>query len=57
MNIENIVVVPDGDPSWNTRPNIEAEQPLQNATLSSQGHDVFLSVSKALSLDFNKVAV
>ena len=37
VNIQKIVV-PDGDPSSNIRPNIEAAQPLQNASPTSQGH-------------------
>ena len=39
MNIEKIVVVPDGDPCADIRPD-EQEQSLQNATPSLQEHNV-----------------
>ena len=56
MNIEKIVVVPDGDPCADIRPD-EQEQSLQNATPSLQEHNVVQSQSIVLSPDLNKVAL
>ena len=57
LNIEKIVVVPDGDPLTDIRPDAEQEQPLQNSTSSLQEHNVVLHPSNALSPDLNKVAL
>ena len=57
VNIEKIVVVPDGDPSTDIRPDDEQEQPLQNATSSLQEHNVVQPPSNTLSPDLNKVAL
>ena len=56
VNIEKIVVVPDGDPCADIRPD-EQEQSLQNATPSLQEHNVVQSQSIVLSPDLNKVAL
>ena len=57
VNIEKIVVVPDGDPCADIRPDTEQEQPLQNATPSLQEHNVVQPMSNALSPELNKVAL
>ena len=57
MNIEKIVVVPDGDPCADIRPDTEQEQSLQNATPSLQEHNVVQPQSTVLSPDLNKVAL
>ena len=54
VNIEKIVVVPDGDPCADIRPDTEQEQPLQNATPSLQGHNVVQPLSNALSPDLKQ---
>ena len=57
VNIEKIIVVPDGDPCADIRPDTEPEQPLQNRTPSLQEHNVVRPQSIALSPDLNKVAL
>ncbi|KAL9981137.1 hypothetical protein ACROYT_G009801 [Oculina patagonica] len=57
VNIEKVVVVPDGDPHTDIRADTEREQPLQNATPSVQEHNVVRPVSSTLSPDLNKVAL
>ena len=57
MNIEKIVVVPDGDPCGDICPDTEQEYLLQNATPSLQEHNVVQPQSNALSPDLNKVAL
>ena len=52
VNIEKIVVVPDGDPCADIRPDAEQEQHLQNATPSLQEHNVVRPLSFALKPDF-----
>ena len=57
VNIEKIVVVPDGDPCADICPDTEQEQPLQNVTPSLQEHNVVQPLSNALSPALNKVAL
>ncbi|KAL9951307.1 hypothetical protein ACROYT_G043949 [Oculina patagonica] len=57
VNIEKVVVVPDGDPHTDIRPDAAQERPLQNATPSLQEHNVVRPLSSKLSPDLNKVAL
>ncbi len=57
MNIEKVVVVPDGDPHTDIRLDAEREKLLQNATPSLQEHNVVRHLSSTLSPDLNKVAL
>jgi len=57
VNIEKIVVVPDGDLDGDIRPNTEQEQPLRNATPLLQEHNVVQPRFNVLSPDLNKVAL
>ena len=57
VNIEKIMVVPDGDPCADIRLDTEQEQPLQIATPSLQEHNVVQPLSNALSPDLNKDAL
>ena len=57
VNIEKIVVVPDGDPLEDIRPDTEQEQPIQAATPSFQECAVVLSLHITLSSDLAKVAL
>ena len=57
VNIEKIVVVTDGDPLADIRPDNEQEQPLQTATPSFQERTVVSSPHITLSSDLAKVAL
>ena len=57
VNIEKIVVVPDGDPLADIRPDTEPEKPLQTATPSLQERTVVPSPRITLSSDLAKVAL
>lgn len=57
MNIEKIVVVPDGDACADIRPDTKQEEPLQTATPSLQEHNVVQPWFNTLSPDLNKVAL
>ena len=57
VNIEGIVVVPDGDPLADIRLETEPEKPLQTATPSLQERPVVSSPRITLSSDLAKVAL
>ena len=57
VNIDKIVVVPDGDPLADIRPDTEQEQPVQAASPSFQERTVVLSPHITTSSDLAKVAL
>ena len=57
VNIEKIIVVPDGDPLADIRPDTEQEQPIQAATPPFQERTVVSSPHVTLSSDLAKVAL